>query len=174
MSIQLDERDIKILCAVAEGESLSTEAIHERTGIPKSTVHYRIQSLKDEGVITNDLFDLDLEKVGLGITVISEVWAEFGEGYHERIGQKLAEIEGVNQVYFTMGDTDFVVIARLTSRDMVEGLVEDYESIEEISRTSSKFVITTIKTNASIGTLSDYSEESLLAAHGVLEEEYEE
>ena len=167
MSIQLDERDIKILCAVAEGESLSTEAIHERTGIPKSTVHYRIQSLKDEGVITNDLFDLDLEKVGLGITVISEVWAEFGEGYHERIGQKLAEIEGVNQVYFTMGETDFVVISRLTAREMVERLIEDYESIDGVRRTSSKFVITTLKADTGIGTLRDYSRESLLGAHGL-------
>lgn len=170
MNPDLDERDIKILLAIAEHSSDSTDTIHEQTGIPKSTVHYRIQSLKENGVIENDLFDLDLEKAGLGITVISEIWAEFGEGYHEHIGEQLEEIPGVNQVYFTMGDTDFIVISRLTSRDMVEELVENYEAIDEIRRTSSKFVITTIKTNASIGTLCDYSEESLLAAHGLLEE----
>ncbi|WP_255191346.1 Lrp/AsnC family transcriptional regulator [Natronobeatus ordinarius] len=170
MNATLDERDVEILFAIAEEESLSTETIHEVTGIPKSTVHYRLQNLKEEGVITNDLYELDLEKVGFGITVISEVWAEFGEGYHERIGQKLAEIEGVNQVYFTMGETDFVVISRLTSRDMVERLVEDYESIEEVRRTSSKFVITTLKADTGIGTLRDYSRESLLGAHGLSEQ----
>ncbi|ELY45092.1 Lrp/AsnC family transcriptional regulator [Natronorubrum sulfidifaciens] len=165
MSTSLDERDVKIIFTIAEQETDNTEVIHEKTGIPKSTVHYRLQSLKEEGVITNELYELDLEKVGLGITIISEIWAEFGEGYHERVGEQLADIEGVNQVYFTMGETDFVVIGRLTSRDMVEDLVDDYESIDEIRRTSSKFVISTIKTNTGIGTLRDYSQQSLLNFH---------
>ncbi|WP_306061289.1 Lrp/AsnC family transcriptional regulator [Natronococcus wangiae] len=163
MSDALDERDIEILCAIAEHESFSTEDLHEITEIPKSTVHYRIQNMKESGVIKNDLFEIDREKLGLEITIISEVWAEFGEGYHEEIGRKLAEIEGVNEVYFTMGDTDFVVISRLTSRDMVEGLVEEYEAIDEIRRTSSKFAITTIKEDASIGMIRDYEKEMLLS-----------
>lgn len=170
MSKILDERDFKILCAIAECESFSTEKIQEVTDIPKSTVHYRIQNLKEKGVITNDLFEIDQEKLGLEITVISEIWAEFDEGYHEEIGRKLAEIEGINQIYFTMGDTDFIAISRLTSRDMVERLVEDYESIDEIRRTSSKFVITTIKEDASIGMLRDYEEETLLTGFGVTKE----
>ncbi|WP_121743467.1 Lrp/AsnC family transcriptional regulator [Natronorubrum halophilum] len=167
MSEIVDKRDLKILCAIAECESFNTETVHEATGVPKSTVHYRIQKLKENGVITNDLFELDREKLGLEITVISEVWAEFGEGYHEEIGRKLGEIEGVNQVYFTMGDTDFIVISRLTSRDMVERLVEDYESIDEIRRTSSKFAISTLKEGTSIGMLRDYSEETLFSGFGL-------
>lgn len=167
MSGTLDERDFKILCTIAECKSFSPETIHEETGIPKSTVHYRIQNLKESGVITNELFEIDREKLGLEITVISEIWAEFGEEYHEKIGRQLAEIEGVNQVYFTMGDTDFIVIARLTSRDMVEKLVVDYESIDEIRRTSSKFAITTIKEDTGIGLLRDFDEETLLAGYGL-------
>ncbi|RQH03562.1 Lrp/AsnC family transcriptional regulator [Natrarchaeobius oligotrophus] len=170
----LDRRDIDILFAIAETNSFSTETIHEATDIPKSTVHYRIQSLKDEGVVENDLFELDRERIGLAITVISEVWAEYGEGYHEEIGTKLSAIEGVNQVYFTMGDTDFVVIARLTSRDMVERLVEDYESIDEIRRTSSKFAITTIKEDVGVSVLRNYEPETLLAAQGISEESVSE
>lgn len=163
MSEALDERDIEILFTIAEHESFSTEELHATTGIPKSTVHYRIQNMKENGIIKNDLFEIDREKLGLEITIISEVWAEFGEGYHEKIGEKLADINGVNQVYFTMGDTDFVVISRLTSRDMVEDLVEEYEAIDEISRTSSKFAITTIKEDTSIGMIRDYDEEMLLS-----------
>jgi len=60
--------------------------------------------MKDRGVIKNDLFEIDFEKAGLGLTVISEVLAEFGEGYiREEVGKALAEIEGVNEVYFMMG-----------------------------------------------------------------------
>jgi hypothetical protein len=44
-----------------------------------------------------------------------------------------------------MGDTDFVVIGRLGGQEMVEGLIGDFESIEEVIRTRSMFVISTIK-----------------------------
>lgn len=166
MNADIDERDVEILLAIATEKSRSTETIHEVTGIPKSTVHYRLNSLEEDGIIKNDLLELDLEKVGLEITIISEVWAEFDQGYHDRVGRKLSDIEGVNEVYFTMGDTDFVVIARLTSRDTVVDLVEEYEAIDEIQRTSSKFVITAIKEQSSIGLLGDYDKETILGAHG--------
>lgn len=141
----MDEKDIRILMAVAKEGTHSPDIIQEITGIPKSTVHYRLNKLREEEVLKNDLYDIDLEKIGISITLITEVYAEFGEGYHETVGDQLSEIEGVNQVYFTMGDTDFVVVAYVTSRKMVEDLIEDYESIKEIQRTSSKFVVKTVK-----------------------------
>ncbi len=141
----MDERNVRILQAVAELGTGSPDEISEYTDIPKSTVHYRLTKLKDEGVVANDLLDVDLEALGLEITVISEVIAEYDEQYHEEVGEKLAAIEGVNQVYFTMGDTDFVVIAHLTGREMVRDLISEYEAIDEVVRTSSQFVVETVK-----------------------------
>ncbi len=141
----MDEKDIRILNAIAEIETGSAEQISKETDIPKSTVHYRLDNLQTENVITNDLFDLNMEKLGLNITVITEVWADYDQGYHNEVGERLSEVDGVNQVYFTMGDTDFVVISRLANRTMVERIVEQFEAIEEIKRTSSKFAIKTIK-----------------------------
>lgn len=141
----MDERNIRILQAIADLGTGSPDEISEHTDIPKSTVHYRLTKLKEDGIVTNDLFDVDLEKLGLEITVISEVIAEYEEQYHEEVGEKLADIEGVNQVYFTMGDTDFVVIAHLSDREMVQRLISDYERIDEVVRTSSQFVVETVK-----------------------------
>lgn len=141
----MDERNIRILQAIAELGTGSPDEISEHTDIPKSTVHYRLTKLEEDGVITDDLFDVDLEKLGLDITVITEVIAEYEEQYHEEVGEKLAAIEGVNQVYFTMGETDFVVIAHLSDREMVYDLITDYERIDEVVRTSSQFVIETVK-----------------------------
>ena len=100
--MSLDARDVRILRSIAENGSTSTERIQEETDIPKSTVHYRIKSMKERGVIKNDLFEIDFEKAGLGLTVISEVLAEFGEGYQEKVGRELAKIEGLNEVYLMM------------------------------------------------------------------------
>lgn len=144
-SVEMDQKDIRILAALYEHQTSNLETLNEHTDIPKSTIHNRLNKLRDQGVLKNDLNNIDLEKVGLSITLISEVWAEFEEGYQYVVGDKLSQIEGVNQVYFTLGETDFVVIAHLASREMVEELVNDYEAIEEITRTSSKFVITTVK-----------------------------
>jgi len=144
----MDGKDLMILSAVSELRTGSPEEIAGATSIPKSTVHYRLDNLKEEGIIENDLLDLDISKIGINITVISEVMAEYEEGYHDHVGQKLSEVEGVSQVHFTMGDTDFIVISHLAGRDMVERLIRDFESIEEIERTSSKFVIKSIKDNA--------------------------
>jgi len=141
----MDEKDVTILSAIARLGTGSAEKLAEETGIPTSTVHYRLENLKERGIVTNDLLDVDLEAIGLNITVITEVTAEYSEQYHDDVGAALGDVEGVNQVYFTMGDTDFVVLAHLSSRGMVERLIEDYESIDGVEQTSSKFVIKTIK-----------------------------
>lgn len=156
----MDERNVRILQAVAELGTGSPDEISEHTDIPKSTVHYRLTKLKEDGVVTNDLFDVDLEKLGLELTVITEVIAEYDEQYHEEVGEKLADIEGVNQVYFTMGDTDFIVIAHLSDREMVHRLISDYEGIDEVVRTSSQFVVETVKDEPH--PLNDFELETLL------------
>jgi len=65
-------------------------------------------------------------------------------------------------VYFTMGDTDFVVIAHLSDRKMVQRLISDYEMIDEIVRTSSQFVVETVKDEPH--PLNDFELETLVAA----------
>lgn len=158
----MDEKDLRILKAIGTLESGSPDRITEETGIPKSTVHYRLERLQEQGIIKNDIFDIDFEKAGLNLTLITEVWAEYGSEYHKEVGDKLGEVPGVNEVYFTLGDTDFVLISHLASRSMVEDLISEFEEIDEISRTSSTFVITTIKDEPN--PLNDYELEELKAA----------
>ncbi|MFB6268415.1 MAG: Lrp/AsnC family transcriptional regulator [Halobacterium sp.] len=141
----MDDQDVEIIKTVAELGEPSPKAVEEETGIPKSTVHYRLEKLREDGIIEDGLFNLDLEEIGLNLTVITEVMADYDEGYHEEVGEQLSAIEGVSQVYFTMGDTDFFVIAHLSDREMIEELVSSYEAIDAIQRTSSNFAISTIK-----------------------------
>lgn len=57
----------------------SPRRIGEATGIPKSTVHYQLNRLHEEGLVTNDLYDVDLEAAGLTITVVSEILVRHDE-----------------------------------------------------------------------------------------------
>lgn len=160
-SANMDELDLEILKTISDLGSDSPSEVHEATGIPESTIYYRLNNLRKKGVIKNDLYDLDFEKLGLGITIIVEVVAEYKEGYHTKIGEKLGEIEGVSQVHFTMGERDFVVIAHVSGRKEVERLISDFEALDGVERTQSKYTIATIKNEPRI--LSTYSLETLQA-----------
>jgi DNA-binding Lrp family transcriptional regulator len=162
--MSIDQKSLRIISAIAKQKTRSPDEIAEITGIPKSTVHYRIQQLKEDGIIENDLFNINLESLGLSITLFSEVWAEFEEGYHKSVGEKLSQIEGINQVHFTLGDTDFVVVSYLTSRQEIERLIEEFEAINEINRASSKFVIDTVKRESD--PVADYEIDTLLELFG--------
>jgi len=140
----MDERDVRLLKAIADLETRSPERLHEETDIPTSTIHYRLNKLREAGILTNDLYDVDLAALGLGVTVIVQVLADYADSY-EDVADKILAIEGVTQCYFTMGETDFVVHAQLSSREMVERLISDFECIEEVERTNSTFVIRTLR-----------------------------
>lgn len=136
----MDQKDIQILNALQKRETTSTETVSEATGIPLSTVHYRLNNLRDEGVITNERLDIDLEAFGLGVTVLVEVFIGDHQP-HDEIGEIIADIEGVTKVFFTMGSTDFVALARLPDSDSVERLVSEFEALDAVARTDSTFVI---------------------------------
>lgn len=154
----MDERDVRLLKAISDLGTGSPEKLHEETDIPVSTIHYRLNNLRDEGVITNDLYDLDLGKLGLGVTVVLEVLADYS-GSHETLSERLLAVEGVTEAYFTMGETDFVVVARLPDSDDVERLIREFEGIDEIDRTNSTFVIRSLRDGQR--PLQSYSLESL-------------
>jgi len=155
----LDDTDLRILKTLSDEGNPSSKHIEDGTGIPKSTVHYRLEQLKEAGVITNDLYELDADALGLGVRIITHVTAEYEEDYHESVGSQLREIEGVTDVYFTLGDTDFVVIAHLADSNRVEELVREYEAIDGVVRTSSTLVISTVKEDSN--PLRSYSLETL-------------
>ncbi|GAB7090706.1 Lrp/AsnC family transcriptional regulator [Halorubrum luteum] len=140
----MDERDVRLLKAIADLGTGSPEQLHEETDIPVSTIHYRLNNLRDAGVIENDLYDFDHEELGLGVTVIVEVLADY-DGPYEEFAEQLLTVEGVTQAFFTMGETDFVVIARLSSSDTVERLISDFERIPQVERTNSTFTVATLR-----------------------------
>ncbi|GGL55698.1 Lrp/AsnC family transcriptional regulator [Halocalculus aciditolerans] len=155
----MDERDVRLLKAIEDLETGSPDALHEATDIPLSTIHYRLNNLREDGVIENDVYDIDLDEVGLGVTVVLEVLTEYS-GSYRGVLDDIEAVEGVTQVFFTMGETDFLVVARLPDSDDVERLITDFEAIDAVDRTNSTFVIARGKDTTH--PLQTYSEETLV------------
>lgn len=155
----MDEKDIRILKSIADLETTSTDAVSDATGIPVSTIHYRLNNLRESGVIKNDCLDVDLDEVGLSVTILVEVFTK-DDQCHTDSGKVIAEIESVTKVFFTMGDTDFIALARLPDSDSVERLISDFEELDEVASTNSTFVIE--RELDSRYPLQNYTEETLV------------
>jgi DNA-binding Lrp family transcriptional regulator len=156
----MDDRDVRLLKAISELGTGSPERLHEETDIPVSTIHYRLNNLREAGVIENDCYDLDLDALGLGVTVILEVLTDYS-GSHEAVADDIEAIEGVTQLFSTMGETDYVAIARLHDGDDVGRLIRDFETVDAVERTNSTYVIDELHEDARA--LGSYSMETLLA-----------
>ena len=65
MDSSLDEKDIQILRRVEQDYEVNLEELSEELGISKSTIHYRLKKLKEDGVITRAMAEVDPEVFGL-------------------------------------------------------------------------------------------------------------
>jgi DNA-binding Lrp family transcriptional regulator len=166
-STDFDDVDLALLESIELDFDVSLETLAEELGLSKSAVHYRVNKLKDKGVITGVTADIDPEPFGLEMVAITEVSVTHEEGYSEDIGQELADIEGVEQVYYTMGDVDFVTITRVQNRDQMNDVIESMVAIDGVNETSSRFVMNEIESDASVLTnMSDDIREVLLDGDG--------
>lgn len=137
----LDETDLEILQQIEDDFDVSLETVAQELGLSKSAVHYRIKKLKEEGIIRGITADVDPFALGLEMVAITDVSVTHHEGYSENIGEEVATIAGVEQVYYTMGDVDFVAVSRVQTRAQLNELVERIVAVDGVNETSSKFVL---------------------------------
>lgn len=160
-----DEIDLALIEAVEEDFDVSLEILAEKLDLSKSAVHYRLNKLKENEVITGVTADIDPRPFGLDMVAITEISVTHEEGYSVEIGSQLAEIEGVEQTYYTMGDVDFITIMRVQNRAQMNEVIETMVAIDGVNETSSQFVMAEIKSNPQVVTnMSDETRTALLQA----------
>ena len=137
----LDETDLAILERVEADFDVSLETLADDLDLSKSAIHYRLNKLKENGVIQGITADVDPLAFGLEMVAITDVTVTHERGYAADIGESLSDLDGVDQVYYTMGDVDFVVISRVQSRDQLNDLIDRMIAIDGVNETSSRFVM---------------------------------
>lgn len=139
--VKLDETDIALLSAVERDFDVSLETLAAELGLSKSAVHYRLSKLKDNGVISGISATIDPLVLGVSMVMIIEVSVTHERGYADEIGTRLTQIGGVQHVYYTMGDVDFIVIARVATREQMNNLLDDLVAVDGVDETTSHFVM---------------------------------
>lgn len=143
----LDEMDLKLLTNIETDFDMNLEQLSDKLNLSKSAIHYRLNKLREKDIIRTVTADLDPLAFGLNMMMITNVVVSHQSGYAEDIGAQLAEIKGIQQVYYTMGDVDFVVLSRAQNRDQLNTLLDTIVSIEGVNETSSRFVMQELKTD---------------------------
>lgn len=152
----LDEQDLALLGQIEADFDGSLEELADQLDISKSAVHYRLKKLREREVIRGVTADVDPLALDLSMMMITEVTVNHESGYADDIGTDLTKLDGVSEVYYTMGNVDFIVISRTQNRAQMNELIDDIVSIDGVNETSSRFVMRELKTaGRPLSTLSD-------------------
>jgi DNA-binding Lrp family transcriptional regulator len=144
----LDEIDLEIIREFEQNDEKSLEELADGLGLSKSAIHYRLNQLKDSGVITDISANIDPHALGMSMVSITEVYVYHESGYADDIGDELANLPGVQQVFYTMGDVDFIVISRVQNHEQMNELIDKIVAIEGVNETSSRFVMRELKNDS--------------------------
>ncbi|HWG91559.1 MAG TPA: Lrp/AsnC family transcriptional regulator [Candidatus Thermoplasmatota archaeon] len=120
----MDDKDWAILRELQRDARQSTTSIAERTGIPRPTVHDRIQRLETAGVIEGYTVLVNPEKVGRGLTAyIFASYIPTEEQNQRELARKMSRIPQVEEVHILTGQWDFLLKVQCASMDEVGTLI---------------------------------------------------
>ena len=115
----IDDKDSRIIAELVVDSRRSTAEIARATGIPRVTVHDRIQKLVDGGVIRRFTAVLDHAKLGFPLTAYILVSYESNPELSQKdVAKRMTKVMGVNEVHIITGQWDYLIKVR--SRSMAE------------------------------------------------------
>ncbi len=140
----LSDIDISILEMLQEDGRASFSSIARKLGIAESTVRYRVEKLKESGVITGFQAHLNPRKVGLGITAIALIKVNAAEIVEA--SETLATFEESHHLFRTTGSYDLVSVVH--ARDIVHlnDLIERIKMISGVREASVEVATHLVKT----------------------------
>jgi Lrp/AsnC family transcriptional regulator for asnA, asnC and gidA len=105
--MQLDETDREILRILMSDARTPFSEIARRIDMSSATVHDRVNRLEEAGVIEGYHARVNTSAVGLGISALVGLRVE--QGRERETLQRLADIEGVQEVHLTTGEWDVMI-----------------------------------------------------------------
>ena len=140
----LSETDVGILEMLQEDGRASFSAIARELGIAESTVRYRVEKLKESGVITGFQAHLNPRRVGLGITAIALIKVNATEIVEA--SETLATFDESHHLFRTTGSYDLVSVVH--ARDIVHlnDLIERIKMITGVKEASVEVATHLVKT----------------------------
>ncbi|MCY4731788.1 Lrp/AsnC family transcriptional regulator [Natronomonas gomsonensis] len=157
--VTLDETDFEILRRLDEDGEVSVDELSDELDVSASTIYYRLEGYREQGIVEGQISKLDPQKLGLGLTAITEIDANYdGPGYEE-IAERLSALSGVQRVFFMLGEMSFYVISRVRDHEHLQTLMESIIQTEGVENSNTNVVLRTFKDEDRL--LVNYDDEDL-------------
>jgi len=147
MANSLDVTDMRLLKELKENARENIASLSKKLGIPRTTVHYRIRKLVDEGVIEKFTVKPNYKKLDLGTTAFILARYEPDSGLTQReVANRVAALEGVYEVHVVAGEWDLLIKVRAPNSEEVGRIVVDrLREIKGIGQTVTMVSFVTVK-----------------------------
>ncbi|MBI2971070.1 MAG: Lrp/AsnC family transcriptional regulator [Candidatus Aenigmarchaeota archaeon] len=146
---KIDKKDRLILEELLKDSRQSTRDMGRKLKMPSTTVYQRIKRLVGKGVIKNFSIVVDQEKLGrptIAIVLVKRRPQGSGKIRPEHIGQELAKLPEVEEVFIVTGEYDAIAKVRgANEREVGKWVVEKLWNMPEVDRTLTFFAFYTSK-----------------------------
>jgi Lrp/AsnC family transcriptional regulator, leucine-responsive regulatory protein len=148
----LDDFDRAILSRYQHDTRLTAQSIGEQIGLSAAAVQRRIKRMREEGVISGEIAQIDPSAVGLPVTVIVHVDIERETLHHiDAFKSAMQDRAEVQQCWYTTGLTDFILVVRVATMASYEQFTrEALVSHDNVAKFTSYVVLGEVKSGLSL------------------------
>lgn len=139
----IDDKDIKILRALAADSRLSLRKLSRKVGLSITSVINRVEKLESRGVIRKYTVELEPTKLGFLLPVIIDI--RVSKGRLREVEEAIAKYPNVIAVYDITGDYDVSVIALFRDRFELDRFIKEVQRLKYVERTYTKMILNIIK-----------------------------
>jgi DNA-binding Lrp family transcriptional regulator len=137
----LDRTDERLIAALASFPRAGMLQLAREVGVARNTAQARLDRLLATGVITGFGPDLDLGRVGYGVTAF--VSLEIAQDRRAAVDGHLAGIPEVVEAYMTTGPSDLLCRVVARDNDHLGQVINRILDVPGITRTTTSLVLAT-------------------------------
>jgi DNA-binding Lrp family transcriptional regulator len=141
--LDADHLDRKILRHLLSDGKASYRQVAAALGVSTSTVASRVSRLEKSGLVKGYAGSLDYERLGYGITAITEILVSKGKLLE--MEREIAKLPGVCAVYDVTGEIDGIVVAKFKDREELSHFTKGLLTMPFVDRANTHVVLTTVK-----------------------------
>ncbi|WP_048150160.1 Lrp/AsnC family transcriptional regulator [Palaeococcus ferrophilus] len=143
----LDRVDQKLLDELKENARENIASLSKKLGVPRTTVHYRIKKLLEEGIIEKFTIKPNYKKLNLGTTAFILARYDPSSGLTQKeVANRVAQVEGVYEVHIIAGEWDLLIKVRAHSAEDVGKIVVDrLREVKGLGQTVTMVSFVTVK-----------------------------
>lgn len=159
IQVNLDDIDFQILRRLDKDGDIDVDELSEDLDVSESTIYYRMEKYRDKNILQREIAQLDPQKLGLGLTAITEINADYSGPGYEKVAERITDLSGVQRVFFMLGEMSFYVLSRVRDQEHLQKLMEEIIQTEGVENSTTNIVLRTFKDEDRL--LINYDEEDL-------------